>query len=72
MAFRNLSSSETGLDQFEVVSNFEISTCFIDPFLSWIDTPCITSFFTVQNVKMSCLSDCVYEGVYSNTLKRWI
>ena len=39
MAFRNLSSSETGSDQFEAACNFETSTCLL---LLWIDTTTCT------------------------------
>ena len=39
MAFRNLSSSETGSDQFEAACNFETST-----FLLWIDTTTCTAW----------------------------
>ena len=41
MVFRNLSSSESGSDQFEAASNFETSTCLL---LLWIDTTTCTSW----------------------------
>ena len=41
MAFRNLSSSEMGSDQFEAACNFETSTCLL---LLWIDTTTCTAW----------------------------
>ena len=41
MAFRNLSSSETGSDQSEAACNFETSTCLL---LLWIDTTTCTAW----------------------------
>ena len=41
MTFRNLSSAETGSDQFEAACNFETSTCLL---LLWIDTTTCTAW----------------------------